>query len=1315
MGDLFRTRLPGDQAGVSRPFRRSAQALRVCIVGAVVATTFTACDSGDGGDNGGVGQPDNGAAVGAIDANAPAGLAFSYPIDGQTDVYPGTTIVFAFSGEAEGDVALIDTESGQALPAAVVAQGNGIYNIRPADSDARMAPATTYAVVARGRIGDDDNTAFEDGDSLFAFTTAPAIGASVADDFTLVNFPSGSDAGFPIAGTALPFTQFNTVRARFSQAVDVSHVKLCRGTETLGQGGCSVAVTGADGRNVAGRLNVAGRDLVFDPGTIAPDPANQNADQYANDDLAADTRYSVNFGDEFVSTSGAALSGTASFSIRPLAINTGDRVDVVQRLRIGNIGDDDDDTSPVTGRTANNIELASQLIGRYDLAAVPSPEQGGLQVRLAAFNGPRFSGTIPTLLPRGQKFLLKDFNLGLGSRLGDDGTFDEAVVDTPVDLDGLQIQFANDSDIYLLANDLSNIGSPARVTQRLDLNIFGQVAPNSPIAALANGVVNQTALNILASGVAVPQENGDISLVLYGSFPISVNADGRAAVNFELELTLPASADDQPQIMADMTNPRITAQYPSACTYTFNVADTDNEQLFESGDIVGGLTGTTTLSATEANCISVLNERRVVSAGEQETDFLDDFDPDATYNATRPVADSLPLGASPSLLFSEPVDPASLAGNVTLVAGENSSPVTVRMHAEGASVVIDPVRRLAPDTTYTLRVNSRVTDMSGNRVALAGDFPDSAIVSSVQFTTEPMVIPFDEAGDPVAVSDDVNEAVFQTAPFVTAISVGLACPLIPESGDYLDGGDVAGRCVGDTPSEQAVTIPAFVPFFPVAVEQAASPARPYDVFSQPANAPIEVYFSKPVQKATISLADGCLSGGSGNDNADATIAIQRMDGSGNCEQAVPGQLSTLGNGALTTGFAFQPARPFEPGARYWVVICGSSSGDDDGQENGCTSGRTIMGQSGLALNTDPLTGTGTRRDGQANQPGLNTDDVPGCGDDVPGTVVVSCFVSNEEAGGPDIRMPFNGVPATPDYATIVRALPKTDTNGNGFLDNTPTAESQIEDPTAKVISGVNSGNDRGPSTTVFNDAYGRERVQVANAVYARTLNSFAQFGFGSEVAPAEAGFLGGERPIILGQALSGSDCNVNNIRLENDTPVVSNGSPNSCIPIDLPPGGFLTLTSLPALGATPTGRLLLRFPNRVVDGQVTGQPQRGYIVPKCSGTFPASGEVESFDYDYSPCFVADLQLTLNAPDTVFSDGQGLGIEQQDISLQVFGPVAFEQDGRLVIATRNTRAFAITAKLGFFNSTGPLEAPIPAGYQTLQLVGPALHGGLAFPQ
>ena len=110
----------------------------------------------------------------AIDANAPAGLAFSYPIDGQTDVYPGTTIVFAFSGEAEGDVALIDTESGQALPAAVVAQGNGIYNIRPADSDARMAPATTYAVVARGRIGDDDNTAFEDGESLFAFTTAPA-------------------------------------------------------------------------------------------------------------------------------------------------------------------------------------------------------------------------------------------------------------------------------------------------------------------------------------------------------------------------------------------------------------------------------------------------------------------------------------------------------------------------------------------------------------------------------------------------------------------------------------------------------------------------------------------------------------------------------------------------------------------------------------------------------------------------------------------------------------------------------------------------------------------------------------------------------------------------------------------------------------------------------------------------------------------------------------------------------------------------------------------------------------------------------------
>ena len=136
--------------------------------------------------------------------------------------------------------------------------------------------------------------------------------------------------------------------------------------------------------------------------------------------------------------------------------------------------------------------------------------------------------------------------------------------------------------------------------------------------------------------------------------------------------------------------------------------------------------------------------------------------------------------------------------------------------------------------------------------------------------------------------------------------------------------------------------------------------------------------------------------------------------------------------------------------------------------------------------------------------------------------------------------------------------------------------------------------------------------------------------------------------------------------------------------------------------------------NNRPDGEATDQPQRGYIVPECSGTFPASGELPAIDYNYAPCFVAALQLTVNGPDTGVVAGQGLELVQQDLDVPVFGPVAFEQNGRLVISTRNTQEFSIAVSLlGAFGGDIPLSAPTPPGYQTLQLVGPALHGGLSF--
>ena len=1293
-----------------------ARALPAVLLGCLLAGTFTACTSGDGGDNGGAGSPDTGTDVGANNPDQPAGLAFSYPVDGQTDVYPGTTIAFAFSGDAAGDVQLVDTRTGKALPASVVDRGNGIFNLYPADSDARMAPATTYAVVAQGNIGDDDNTEFTDGDTLFAFTTAAAGGAATSSDFTLVNFPMGTDAGFPINGESFPFTQFNTLRARFSQPVDEGSVKLCTGSESLGDDNCTVAVTGPDGSNVAGRLSVLGKDFVFDPGSINPDPSNQDADQYDGDDLQAGVQYTVNFDDDFVSASGNSLSGTDSFNVTPLGINTGDRVDVVQRLRIGVIGNDDDDndsmSSPLTGRTANNIELASQLIGSYDLAAVPSPEQGGLQVRLAAFNGQRFGGKIPTVLPRGQKFLLQDFNLALGSQLNDDGTFTEGQVDTPVNLDNLEIQFANDSDVYLLANDLSNIETPTRVAQRLDLNIFGRVGQNNPIEALSNGVVNQTALNVLASGIAVPQDNGDVALVVYGSFPISVNRDGEAAVNFELELTLPASVDDQPDIVADMTSPRITAQYPSACIYTFNAFSSDDPSsrdtvesggdVFESGSLVGGIDGTTTLSAIEANCIQAMNERVLLSAADPSA-------PDETLNFPSPWANSLPLQSSPSILFSEPVDPNTARANISLIRNDeagNVVPATIR--TEGASVVIKPIDALAPDTQYEVMVGQGVTDLAGN--ALSGTFPGGSVVSKITFTTEPMVVPTNDNGSYVNISEDLSQrpAVRQTAPYVTALTPGMPCSLQTSStdsmSDFMTGGNIAGRCAGDTPRAQDTTYPALA--FGAGSEPLTVPASPaieYPVFKQPANQAVTAYFSKPVRSDSLQLANGCLVGGSGNSNDNATIAVQRIDSNGACTGIVEGELSILGGHTeLTRGFTFKPAAPLTPGQRYWTVICGSTDSLFEDGSN-CSTGQTVIGQSGLALNTTPLRSSGTQIIGNS------------CTD--LGGPIPNCLADYRGQGGPDIVMPFDGAVATADYLSTTRALAETDTNGNGFFDNSSSGLGDLEQSEISAFDvlygGQNTGEDRGRASPEFADEFGRERAQLANSAQARTLAGLLPLlGIIDPTiqAPAEVGYIGGARPIRIGESSDSANCSLaNQVTFDDGTGVIGSNGVDHCLPVDLPPGGLLSITSLSG-GIAPTGRLFLRFPSLGADAEGNAvKPQRGYIVPKCSGN------LNDEQYEYSPCFVASLTLTVNGPDTQGPLGQanvGLEILQQNIQVDVFGPVAFEQNGRLVISTKNANRFVIAAFLNGVNA--PLPAPTAPGGQALQLVGAPIHGGPAIP-
>ena len=205
---------------------------------AALASAMTACSSGGGGDSG------------RDDANggnsAPSGLTFTYPADGQTDVYTQSQVALSFAGDPgdlADDLSLIanpGTEDAESVAVTIGEPESGIYRLRVAgqgDSLERppLAPQTKYAV------SDGDTT-------LFTFTTRSAPGRPAADGFAVVEYRGDSADPFP-------FTQLNTVRVTFSEPIDPATAQL----------GDSVSVTDSSGMTVAGRLNAQGRYLSFDP------------------------------------------------------------------------------------------------------------------------------------------------------------------------------------------------------------------------------------------------------------------------------------------------------------------------------------------------------------------------------------------------------------------------------------------------------------------------------------------------------------------------------------------------------------------------------------------------------------------------------------------------------------------------------------------------------------------------------------------------------------------------------------------------------------------------------------------------------------------------------------------------------------------------------------------------------------------------------------------------------------------------------------------------------------------------------------------
>lgn len=428
----------------------------VSLVLAAMATTMTACSSGGGGDNGVEPEPES------------SGAVFAYPYNGQQDVTLDSQIAVKFgqglSGDANKALALrAGSSSADNTSATISADSDGsndqagILTIAP---DGDLKPDTTYYIVATQNLS---GTQFGKGDTLVQFTTGPIPGRPAASDKLEVVETTPGNVN-PVTSDKSVFTEFNSVRVVFSEPVQASSVVK----------GDSFKFTNAAGDEVPGRLTVVGHRLTFDP----------------SDDLTPGD-YTLTLSQDIESKYGKSLSGysetktvldagqmsTENLTVKPSSDNVGDLPD-----------------NGLDGGPINLVTIGNQLIGLNKQPAMNVPARKGLKTTLAEGDQPGFGNTIAATIRGGQKFQLTPLNLKL-----------DGAVPTPINSGPIQVQFANDADVYLKANDLNNVTEPTAVRLRFDLAISTLIEASadqktSIIQSLANGVFNQTALNIQAAG-----------------------------------------------------------------------------------------------------------------------------------------------------------------------------------------------------------------------------------------------------------------------------------------------------------------------------------------------------------------------------------------------------------------------------------------------------------------------------------------------------------------------------------------------------------------------------------------------------------------------------------------------------------------------------------------------------------------------------------------------------------------------------------------------------------------------------------------------
>lgn len=305
------------------------------------------------------------------------------------------------------------------------------------------------------------------------------------------------------------------------------------------------------------------------------------------------------------------------------------------------------------------------------------------------------------------------------------------------------------------------------------------------------------------------------------------------------------------------------------------------------------------------------------------------------------------------IVFSEPIDLGRARAGGIRLEDTNGVAVETIIESHGAGVVLRPLAPLAYSRIYRV-VFGDVADLAGNQLT----------APNLSFTTGTLV------------ASDVPMT-------VTAVNPGAPCALIGASATG------AGRCAGGLAGDDL-----------------------YKPFALPADDPIEVVFTQPLRRSSVTRGTACGSG---------SVRVEELDGGTTCVGVVPGTLIVR-----ERGLAFVPDQPWTEGKRYRLTLV-------SGTDNTCNTGE-LCGPT-AAASFDPLSGT-----------------------------------ESGDGGGPALTVVFVGAPASNGTHMLTVASPIADLNGSGYREASEQLRDEnrvalrITGTTGDVDSATFDGPDCLPST-----------------------------------------------------------------------------------------------------------------------------------------------------------------------------------------------------------------------------------------------------------